>query len=158
MVQQSIYNDITTQNQRRNTMNCERIKEKIDGLRKSFWKREKNKITPDDLAKMNMEEIKAWAWGTSMGSDAFILLIKNDGAVLNYDHYKYSKDFDAFAKMEESLLSQTEEWLLYRCNFRNNLYIRVEDKVWFDHCWKNIISPSNRNPYIAVECICQKIF
>lgn len=137
-------------------MDYERMKEKINELRKSFFEREKSKITPEDLTKINMQEIKAWAWCTGMGSDAYILFVKNDGTILDYDHSKYSNDFDKFAQIEKMFLSQTEEWSLYRWRFINHLYIRTIDKEWLDHC-REIFILANDNPIICIECICQKI-
>ncbi len=74
-------------------MSSEKSKQKNNELIKSFWKREKTEITPDDLKAINIQEIKTWAWCTGMGSDAYILFNRNDGSILEYNHYKYSKNF-----------------------------------------------------------------
>lgn len=137
-------------------MNSEEIKIKNEELLKSLHQREKIQLTPDNLKKLNMIEIKAWAWCTCMGSDASILFLKQDGKMLYYNHYKYSDSFNEFAMIEQRFLSQKDDWVLYRCHFINNLYIRPEDKAWFDKCWIEFIRPTG-SAMIAIECICQSI-
>jgi hypothetical protein len=141
-------------------MDFNMVKEINERLLKDFRsERKRAEITNRDICKEHFLEyngIVAWAWCTGMGSDAYILLLKNNGTLLEYNHYKYSDDFNEFAEIQQHLLEKKESWLLYRCNFINNFYICPEFKAWFDKCWKAFVLP-NGNPYVCIEYICQSI-
>lgn len=55
-------------------------RERIAEITHCFLSREKKELTPEDLAKCNMDEIKAWAWCTGMGSDALACSVMSAAA------------------------------------------------------------------------------
>ncbi len=138
-------------------MNIEKKKEKIDWLIKSYFNREKVIITPDALGRINVDEIRAWAWFVGMGSDACLLFVKNDSTVLEYNHYDFSRDFHGLVKAEQDFLSRKDGvWLLHKCGFGNRLYIRADDKMWFDKYWNDFLVHSG-SPLICLELLCKKM-
>ncbi len=138
-------------------MNTEKTKEKINWLIKSYFNREKIIITPDDLGKLNVDELRAWVWFVGMGSDACLLFVKNDGTVLEYNHYDFSRDFNSFVKAEQDFLAGKDGvWLLHECRFGNRLYVCAQDKTWFDECWNDFLIYSG-SPLIYIELLCKKI-
>ena len=125
-------------------------------LVQGYRERVKFRLTPATLEKLKPEEIRAWSWGTGMGSDPCVLLLKTDGTLWRYDHFPYSDDSETFDKIRQLLQQKRDYWFLHRCRFFDNLYIYQEDRGWFDRFWKELPRPQ-RSPMVCLECICRHI-
>ena len=137
-------------------MDIEIMEQLAQELAKGFFHRPKHRLNPGALSRLKQEDLLLWAWGTGMGSDLYFYAIKNDGTLWKYDHHSYRQGKADAADLPFLPWEQAEGWLHYKCRFHNKIFLRPEDKEWFEMLWTNL-PHKLRSPYVFLEFACRML-